>query len=88
MDYVSFEANVTFTSGQNATGDNQQCIFIPLLDDDVLEGNQTFSVLITPAPGDEDVVVINSTNEMITVVIQEDPNDSMFQLHVYRLEQL
>ena len=82
VDYVSFERNITFTSGQNATGDNQQCVFIPLLDDDVLEGNQTFSVLITPAPGDEDVVVINSTNEMITVVIQEDPNDSTFQQHI------
>ena len=82
MDYVSFESNITFTSGQSATGDNQQCVFIPLLDDDVLEGNESFAVLITPAPGDEGVVVINSTDEMITVVIQEDPNDSTFQLDI------
>ena len=78
MDYVSFERNVTFTSGQNATDDNQQCVFIPLLDDDVVEGNQTFDILITAAPGDEDVVIINSTDEMITVIIQDDPNDSTF----------
>ena len=66
------------TSGQNATGDNQQCIFISLLDDDVLESNQTFNVLIIAAPGNEDVVIISSTDEMITVIIQEDPNDSKF----------
>ena len=70
--------NVTFTSGQNATGDNMQCVFIPLIDDTILEGNETFDVLINSTVDDEDVV--NITGQIITVTIEEDPNDCMFYM--------
>ena len=70
--------NITFTSGQNDTGDNLQCISISLIDDNVLEGNETFNLLITPTPEDEGIV--NVINGLITVTIQEDPSDSMTKL--------
>ena len=72
-DYLDIDMNVTFTSGQNATGDNMQCVFIPLIDDTVLEGNETFDVLLTTTTDDEGLV--NVTAQVITVTIEEDPND-------------
>ena len=73
-DYLEFEMNITFVSGQNATGDNQQCFYVVLLDDNVLEYNETFDILIRPSPEDEDIV--NITNGIITVTIEEDATDS------------
>ena len=72
-DYLDVEMNITFVSGQNASGDNQQCFFIPILNDDILECNETFEVHIAPTSNDEDVV--NITSQIITVTIEEDPND-------------
>ena len=76
-DYVGIELNITFTSGQNASGDNQQCFFIPIINDDILECNETFDILLTPIAEDEDIV--NITGQIITVTIEEDPNDCMLQ---------
>ena len=73
-DYLEFEMNIRFVSGQNSTGDNQQCFYIILLDDNVLEYNETFDILIRPSPEDEDIV--NITGGIITVTIQEDLTDS------------
>ena len=78
-DYLDVELNITFTSGQNASGDNQQCFFIPILNDDILECNETFDVLLNPIAEDEDIV--NITNRVFTVTIEEDPNDCKFKNH-------
>ena len=72
-DYLPIDMNVTFVSGQNSTGDNQQCVFIPLIDDTTLEGNETFEVLINTTADDDNIV--NITAQVITVTIEEDPND-------------
>ena len=81
-DYLEFEMNITFVSGQNATGDNQQCFYVVLLDDNILEYNETFDILIRPSPEDEDIV--NITNGIITVTIEEDSTDSkiMYRYHM------
>ena len=73
-DYLELETNITFISGQNSTGDNQQCFYVVLLDDNVLEGNETFDIQIRPSPQDEDIV--NITGGIITITIEEDPTDS------------
>lgn len=72
-DYLEFDMNITFISGQNSTGDNEQCFYVVLLDDNILESNETFDILIRPSPEDEDIV--NITSEIITVTIEEDPVD-------------
>ena len=82
-DYLDIELNITFTSGQNASGDNQQCFFIPILNDAILECNETFDILITPVAGDEDVV--NITGQIITVIIEEDPNDCKFIILIWSI---
>ena len=79
-DYLKFEMNITFVSGQNSTGDNEQCFNIILLDDNILEGNETFDILIRPSPEDEDIV--NITGGIITVTIEEDPTDSKHGLNI------
>ena len=71
--------NITFTSGQNASGDNQQCFSIPIFNDDTLECNETFDIALSPTAEDEDVV--NITGQVITVTIEEDPNDCMLKLN-------
>ena len=74
-DYIYTDVNLTFTSGQNATGDNQQCALIPILNDNILECNETFSVLLDAAvPEDRDV--LNITAQIITVLLAEDNSDS------------
>ena len=72
--------NVTFISGQNSTGDNQQCFYVVLLDDDILEYNETFDIIITPTSEDEQIV--NVIEEVITVTVEEDHTDSK-QLGLY-----
>ena len=65
--------NITFTSGQNSSGDNQQCIFITIFDDSTLENSEVFYVLIMTTPVDEDIV--NITDQVVTISIKEDAND-------------
>lgn len=78
-DYLDFDMNITFISGQNATGDNQQCVYIPILNDDILECNETFELLISPTAEDESIV--NITAQLITVTIEEDANDCKQHTH-------
>ena len=82
-DYVSVDMNITFTSGQNASGDNQQCFSVTILNDDLLECNETFDIIISAVSEDEDVV--NVTGQVITVTIEEDPNDCKFDTILFIL---
>ena len=75
-DYLEVELNITFTSGQTASGDNQQCFSVPIFDDNILEHSETFDILIAPVSEDEDVV--NITSQEITVTIEEGPMDSIY----------
>lgn len=72
-DYQATDMNVTFTSGQNSSGDNQQCFLITIFDDSILENDETFEVFITTTPSDEDIV--NITGHVVTITIKEDAND-------------
>ena len=72
-DYQAIDINVTFTPGQNSSGDNQQCVYITIFDDTTLENSEIFDVLITTTSEDEDIV--NITGQFVTVTIKEDAND-------------
>ena len=56
--------------GQSSDGNSEQCVSIGILDDDILEDNEEFSVL---AVADSPVNVVDGE---VTVVIIEDPLDS------------
>ena len=83
-DYLDVELNITFTSGQNASGDNEQCFFVPILNDDLLECNETFDVVLVPLSDDDNVV--NITDAIFTVTIEEDPNDCKLVLYQCSLQ--
>ena len=65
--------DLTFIFGPNTTGDNQECVLVTLLNDNILEGNETFDILITSTAEDEDL--LNITDPVITVTIEEDNTD-------------
>lgn len=79
-DYLDVELNITFTSGQNASSDNQQCFSVLILNDDLLECDETFDIILTPLADDADVV--NVTEPVFTVTIEEDPNDCRSTIQV------
>eukprot|EP00731_Ephydatia_muelleri_P037226 Em0422g2a len=71
-DYTLESTDLTFTSGQNQSYNTMQCktITIHVIDDSILEYNESFSLSIVAAHP----AIPGATNE-ITVVIKEDPSD-------------
>ena len=67
--------NVTFAA-DGLTGDATQCVMISTTDDDVLEGDHNFTVMVDSATPD---VVTVGTPSSVTATLLD--NDSMFSLH-------
>ena len=63
MDYISNSTNQTFPSGSSdgATG----CLNIAILEDEALEGNQTFTVMVTTSDPN---VKIEVDTAVVTIV--------------------
>ena len=71
-DYVQVFTDIVFLNGQSSNGNNEQCTYISILDDDILEDNEKFSVVAT-ANGP-----VNLLDGIIAITIQEDPLDSEY----------
>ena len=72
-DYTLESIFVTFTSGQNQSYNNKKCKTITVLDDSILEYNESFTLsLVATHP------VITGAINKTTVVIMEDPSDCKF----------
>ena len=71
-DYVQVFTDIVFLNGQSSNGNNEQCTYISILDDDILEDNEEFSVVAT-ANGP-----VNLLDGIIAITIQEDPLDSEY----------
>ena len=81
MDYTGpTPSEVTFRAGRSA-GD-QHCIVVTVIDDDFIEDEETFDMILTVSPGDEPSVVFNGA-DVTTFTIIQDPNDS--KLHTVML---
>ena len=65
MDYIPLSSSLTF----NASSD-MECVDVMIVDDTVVEGEESFTVSLTTS--DPDVMVENGT---VVVVIMEDPDD-------------
>ena len=68
-DYLEIITSLTFLNGQSSVGDNQQCVTVTILDDEILEDTENFTVL---AVGESPVLV---TDGSVTIIIHEDPMD-------------
>ena len=76
MDYTGpAPSEVTFRAGLS-TGD-QHCVVVTVIDDDFIEDEETFDIVLTVPPGDEASVVFNRADATTLTIIQ-DPNDSKF----------
>ena len=65
-----------FTSGQTVGA--QHCITLSALDDTLYEEDETFTVALTASsPTDGNSVRFTAGENIITVIILSDPNDSM-----------
>ena len=81
MDYTGpAPSDVTFRAGLS-TGD-QHCVVVTVIDDDFIEDEETFDIVLTVPPGDEASVVFNGA-DVTTFTIIQDPNDS--KLHTVRV---
>ena len=70
-DYLVTNSNITFVYGQSSDGSNQQCLPITIYDDSILEDTENFTLLASDGSG-----VVNLVEYMVTVIIQEDAQDS------------
>ena len=68
-------SEVTFRAGLS-TGD-QHCVVVTVIDDDFIEDEETFDIILNLPPGDEASVVFNGA-DVTTFTIIQDPNDSKF----------
>ena len=80
VDYTLDSTEITFTSGQNQSYNNTQCKTITVLDDSILEYNESFTLSLVAAHP----VMIQPINTT-TVVIIEDGSDCKFDAHVIRM---
>jgi hypothetical protein len=65
-DYISISEVETVTSG--SAGGATRCVVIPILNDDALEGEQTFTLTLTTS--DPDVMLVNNVTT-ITIIDNE-----------------
>ena len=68
---------MTFTSGQTIGA--QHCITVRALDDTLYEENEAFNVALTASNPTEHSVRFTAGENVTTVTILRDPNDSMYE---------
>ena len=77
VDYVDIKKNVTLITGLSALQDGKLCTEVLLLNDDILENNENFYVLLTPTLENRQIVAVSMGRTSEEVSIIEDPNDGM-----------
>ena len=79
-DYLPVHSlGLTFSSGQSSDSMPTQCTDLIVQDDNILEGNETFTIRLTSL---SDEVRISTGREQATVVIREDNVDSKFLYNI------
>ena len=79
-DYTLESTSVRFARGQNQSYNNMQCKNITVLDDSILEYNESFTLSIVAAHP-----AITGAINKTKVLIMEDPSDCKFVSHVIRM---
>ena len=67
---------LTFTSGQSVGA--QHCAVLVAIDDSLIEGVETFNISLAASPSDENIVRFTIAEDVTTVTIMQDPNDSAY----------
>ena len=69
---------LTFTSGQSVGA--QSCAVLFTIDDSLIEDVETFNISLAASPSDESTVRFTIGEDVTTVTILQDPNDSKTRL--------
>ena len=78
IDYVGPRPTMlTFTSGQSAGA--QLCAQLFAIDDSLIEDSETFNVSLAASPSEETIVRFTIGENVATVTIVQDPNDSVYK---------
>ena len=67
---------LTFTSGQTIGA--QSCAVIIAVDDPLIEDVESFNISLAASPSDESTVRFTIAEDITTVTIVQDPNDSTY----------
>ena len=68
---------LTFSAG--FTVGDEQCIAVSVIDDDLIEDEETFDINLIASPTDAAAVIFNGT-DVTTFSIVQDPNDSIYAI--------
>ena len=69
---------LTFTSGQTVGA--QRCTVLFTIHDSLIEDVETFNISLAASPSDENIVRFAIGEDVTTVTILQDPNDSKTRL--------
>ena len=69
-----------FTSGQTVGA--QRCAVLFAIDDSLIEGVETFNISLAASPSDENIVRFAIAEDVTTVTIMQDPNDSAYTKNI------
>ena len=77
LDYVGpHPMMLTFTSGQTVGA--QRCAVIFAIDDPLIEDVEAFNISLAASPSVENTVRFTIGEDITTVIIVQDPNDSVY----------
>ena len=78
-------STLTFISGQTVGA--QRCIDVSILDDNLIEDDETFTLSLIASLTDESAVMFTAGGNSTTITILQDPNDSkLFSTVLYSLK--
>ena len=76
-DYIGGTFTLIFIPGQSASGNNLICVNLTILNDYLLEYNETFIVTLNSTQQDSNYIRISTRQNITLVTIIEDPQDGM-----------
>ena len=76
-DYIGGTFTLIFIPGQSASGNNLICVNLTILNDNLLEYNETFIVTLNSTQQDSNYIRISTRQNITLVTIIEDPQDGM-----------
>lgn len=77
-DYIGGEFKLTFSPGQSMSGNNSQCIDLIIINDHLLEHNETLLILLNSTKEDANIVKVSSAGaELLLTILEISPSDSM-----------
>eukprot|EP00731_Ephydatia_muelleri_P007285 Em0003g1533a len=77
-DYIGGEFKLTFSPGQSMSGNNSQCIDLIIINDHLLEHNETLLIILNSTKEDANIVKVSSAGaELLLTILEISPSDTI-----------